>query len=361
MYCFRLKSDAFLYAAALCVLLWTIYQEGSAQFIFQSETNATHSLRVTKIQCVDVPYKRTTLNYCRMGTFPNKTVFINASLHVPMPLNYILLSAKLFYKYTAYHPFMVDWNIEVCKAIKYPNRQNLITKIAMKIAEDSVPHMLYNCPHGNRTYSAVWLYPSKFIFTTIPSGDYRLDLRFSDRDEETLLALQTFMVSETNATHQLRVTKIQCVDVPYKRTKLNYCRMGTFPNNTVFINASLDVPMPLNYILLSAKLFYKYTAYHPFMVDWNIEICRTLRYPKRQTVIAKVAMKMIIDTLPHFAYNCPHGNRTYSSVWMYPSKFIFKTVPSGDYRLDIRLSDRDEETLFAIQTFMAVRKQGIIG
>uniref|UniRef100_A0A182JHY3 Uncharacterized protein n=1 Tax=Anopheles atroparvus TaxID=41427 RepID=A0A182JHY3_ANOAO len=230
------------------------------------DTNATHNSRVTKIQCVDMPYKRTKLNYCLMGTFSNQTNFLNASLDVPMPLNFLLLTTKLFYKYRTYRPFMIDWSVELCQALRAPQRRNLITNMVIKVIADTLPQFLYKCPHGNRTYTTTWLYPSKFVLTTVPSGEYRLDMRFLHKDEMTLFALQLFLSivwSEvaaqfmfqcgTNATFYSRVSKSLSVDMPYKRTKLNYCLMGTFPMQTNFLNASLDVPMPLEYLIVSRK------------------------------------------------------------------------------------------------------------
>ena len=109
-----------------------------------------------------------------------------------------------------------------------------------------------------------------------------------------------------NITHNLRITKMQCTNTPYKLSQLHLCRMEQLPNGTVALNISLDVRPVLNYLEITAKLFYKYTTYRPFMIDWSIELCQAYRMGGINPSSALV-LKIIETTVPNIYYACPHG------------------------------------------------------
>uniref|UniRef100_A0A182Y6N9 Uncharacterized protein n=1 Tax=Anopheles stephensi TaxID=30069 RepID=A0A182Y6N9_ANOST len=151
-----------------------------------------------------------------------------------------------------------------------------------------------------------------------------------------------------------------CVRTPYKYTIVNHCTMEQFPNGTVGLHISVHIPVVMNYIEISAKAYYKYTTYRPFMIDWSIEYCRAARVGNFNPTTA-VVMKVVEESMPDFYYPCPHGNRTYTVFWLLPAKFIPESMPSGDYRLDIYYRDSANTIFFALEMYGAVRKQGIIG
>uniref|UniRef100_A0A182MKB5 Uncharacterized protein n=1 Tax=Anopheles culicifacies TaxID=139723 RepID=A0A182MKB5_9DIPT len=250
------------------------------------------------IQCIEAPYKLTHLHYCQMEQLENGIVGLNASITIPKVLNFIEVSAKLFYKYTTYRPFMIDWSIEFCQTYR-AGRFNPSAAVMLKVIETTLPQYYYSCPHG-------------------------------------------------------------CIDAPYKLTHLNYCQMEQLQNGTVGLNVSVSIPIVLNYIEVSAKLFYKYTTYRPFMIDWSIEFCQTYRAGKFNPSAALI-LKVVEETLPLYYYSCPHGNRTYSALWLFGSQFIPEALPSGNYRMDIRLRDSTNTVLIASRIYGAVRKQGLIG
>ncbi|XP_053679895.1 uncharacterized protein LOC128730836 [Anopheles nili] len=163
-----------------------------------------------------------------------------------------------------------------------------------------------------------------------------------------------------NTSYNLRITKMQCLDAPYKATYLNHCYMEQFPNGTSGLNISITIPMVLNYLGITVKVYYKYSTYRPFMINWNMDYCQGERNGKYNPSTALV-MKIISETLPDFSYPCPHGNRTYECLWMFAPKYIPQTLPSGDYRMDVFFKNWQEITLVAVQMFCSVRKQGIIG
>ncbi|XP_053667461.1 uncharacterized protein LOC128717810 [Anopheles marshallii] len=163
-----------------------------------------------------------------------------------------------------------------------------------------------------------------------------------------------------NTTYNLRITKMQCVDTPYKRSILHNCTMVHLPNNTVGLNISVEVPIVLSFFQITVKVYYKYTTYRPFMIDWTIELCQALRNRNLNPSTVFV-MKVYADSLPEFYYPCPHGNRTYAFFWTLEPSYIPSTLPSGDYRLDVYYQDSTHTTLFAFRIYGSVRKQGLIG
>ncbi|XP_053667459.1 uncharacterized protein LOC128717808 [Anopheles marshallii] len=163
-----------------------------------------------------------------------------------------------------------------------------------------------------------------------------------------------------NINRTVRVTKMLCINTPYKYTILKQCEMGQFPNGTVGLQISLDVPVVLNYVEINAKGYYKYRTYQPFMVDWTMEYCQAARSGVLNPTNA-LLMKFVEQTLPDFYYPCPHGNRTYTVFWLLPPKLLPQSLPSGDYRLDIFYRDSSRTDLFALQLYGAVRRLGIIG
>uniref|UniRef100_A0A1I8JW24 MD-2-related lipid-recognition domain-containing protein n=1 Tax=Anopheles quadriannulatus TaxID=34691 RepID=A0A1I8JW24_ANOQN len=166
--------------------------------------------------------------------------------------------------------------------------------------------------------------------------------------------------TKSSVSHKLRVSKLLCANAPYKHTQLHHCYMEQMPNGTVGLNVSLTMPMVVNYLGIVVQLFYKYTTYRPFVIDWNMEYCQAARNGHFSPTTA-VMMRVIEETLPDFYYPCPHGNRTYATLWMFEPKHVLPTLPSGDYRMDIYFRDSADEELLVVQLFASVRKQGFVG
>ena len=137
---------ALLHIAVLLLLL-ALVPQGQLQRNRPKAGTITHNLRISKIICVNTPYKLTHLNYCKMEQLPNGTIALNASIDVPIVLNYLEITTKLFYKYTTYRPFMIDWNIELCQAFR-SGGYNPSTALVLKIIEATIPEFYYACPHG---------------------------------------------------------------------------------------------------------------------------------------------------------------------------------------------------------------------
>uniref|UniRef100_A0A9I3FHB8 Uncharacterized protein n=1 Tax=Anopheles epiroticus TaxID=199890 RepID=A0A9I3FHB8_9DIPT len=132
----------------LQAFLWSLLVKPTAQLSRKPVRGAvSHQMRITKMQCIHTPYKYTKLHYCYMVQMPNGKVGLNASITISIPINYLGISVKVFYKYTTYRPFMIDWSMEYCQAARKAN-YNPSTAIIMKVLEETLPDLYYPCPHG---------------------------------------------------------------------------------------------------------------------------------------------------------------------------------------------------------------------
>uniref|UniRef100_A0A240PLN4 Uncharacterized protein n=1 Tax=Anopheles christyi TaxID=43041 RepID=A0A240PLN4_9DIPT len=166
--------------------------------------------------------------------------------------------------------------------------------------------------------------------------------------------------AKNSVSYNLRFNKMRCAHTPYKYTQLHYCFMEQLSNGSVGLNISITIPVEINYLGIQTKLFYKYTTYRPFMIDWSMEYCQAARNGHYSPTTG-LMMKIMEETLPDFYYPCPHGNRTYITFWMFEPKYIMQSIPSGDYRMDVFFRDSADENLVAMQLFGTVRKQGLLG
>uniref|UniRef100_A0A9I3FGW7 Uncharacterized protein n=1 Tax=Anopheles epiroticus TaxID=199890 RepID=A0A9I3FGW7_9DIPT len=142
----------------------------------------------------------------------------------------------------------------------------------------------------NKCVVSTLCFSALLLFSTLPIGTARPKAK----------------VKQRSSNRTVRITKMQCIDTPYKHSTLKHCAMEQFPNGTVGLHISVDIPIVLNYIAISAKVHYKYVTYQPFMIDWSMEYCRAARVGQLNPTNA-VIMKVIEESLPDFYYPCPHG------------------------------------------------------
>uniref|UniRef100_A0A182JZC8 Uncharacterized protein n=1 Tax=Anopheles christyi TaxID=43041 RepID=A0A182JZC8_9DIPT len=166
---------------------------------------------------------------------------------------------------------------------------------------------------------------------------------------------------ERNATnikpYSIKITKYVCVGTPYKRTSVSYCKTVVQRNKPAVLNVSVVVPEALNYIWLKVKLLYKFTTYQPFLIDMEQEGCEYIR--NRPIIpLADYVYEIMQKTVPDLTTACPHGNKTYNIVWWLEERYTPRSVPAGNYRLDIQFFARDKVLLFAVETYLTVRRAG---
>ncbi|XP_053679964.1 uncharacterized protein LOC128730898 [Anopheles nili] len=150
-----------------------------------------YSLKITKYLCVGVPYSRSKLHHCKTVLRRNKPAVLNISITVPEVLTYIWLTVKLHYKFQTYQPLLIDLEKEACEYLaKHPF--NPIDEYIYNIFAKTLPQVVSPCPHGNRTYTAMWWLQERYTPSSMPAGDYRLDVKFFGWNNITLFYLEVY-------------------------------------------------------------------------------------------------------------------------------------------------------------------------
>uniref|UniRef100_A0A182QXH9 Uncharacterized protein n=1 Tax=Anopheles farauti TaxID=69004 RepID=A0A182QXH9_9DIPT len=157
----------------------------------------------------------------------------------------------------------------------------------------------------------------------------------------------------------VRVTKFVCTKTPYERTNLLLCKTVLRRNQPTVVHIKLHVPMVLNEIYFKLDTYYRYNEYRSFPVTLHTEVCAYFRNPSDDPM-SRQAMSMALETMPQYMHYCPHGNTTYVMDYWLEEKFFPKSLPAGDFRFDVWLHDRDNQTLFSYQTFFSVRRRGVL-
>ncbi|KFB45421.1 hypothetical protein ZHAS_00013352 [Anopheles sinensis] len=149
------------------------------------------TVRVTKFICVETPYEESELLQCRTVLRRNRPTFFNISVHVPGVLNRIYFQVRTYYRYNSYEPFPITLLMEICSYFRKPTT-DIFSRHLMSIMMEVVSHLLYQCPHGNTTYDAVYWLEDKFFPQSMPAGDFRQDVWFRTEHNRTIFAYQAY-------------------------------------------------------------------------------------------------------------------------------------------------------------------------
>ncbi|XP_053679941.1 uncharacterized protein LOC128730876 [Anopheles nili] len=156
-----------------------------------------------------------------------------------------------------------------------------------------------------------------------------------------------FLRLNNTKQYTFRITKYVCTGAPYKRSNLHYCKTILRRNQPTMINVSLTVPEEVYIGWVVVKLYYKFATYQPFLIDAVFEACEYLKNRPINPVVTYVK-DIMQETAPSLMSLCPHGHTP-------------RSVPAGEYRLDITFSLHDNVTAFAFETYIIARRKGIIG
>ncbi|XP_053667464.1 uncharacterized protein LOC128717816 [Anopheles marshallii] len=158
----------------------------------------------------------------------------------------------------------------------------------------------------------------------------------------------------------IRVTRVMCIDTPYEESELLECRVILRRKQRSLISVSMYVPKVYNFMWLQFRLHYKFTTFQPFLMEGEIEVCTYLKRPQLNPLY-NYMHGMLKDLLPSTVHPCPHGNKTYAERTEFKEEYAPRSIPAGDYRMDLRFASRSNVTLFFIQTFFTARRRGVLG
>uniref|UniRef100_A0A182Y6N0 Uncharacterized protein n=1 Tax=Anopheles stephensi TaxID=30069 RepID=A0A182Y6N0_ANOST len=336
----------------------------------------TYELQMTRMLCIDTPYLVTELLECRITLRRNQMPLLHVVIHVPDVYTYIVIQYRLYYKFKTYQPFLIGGELEVCTTLTQSEQGTLhdpLTVYALKVLKHFLPGVIVPCPHGNRTYVVDSVFRKEYAPQSVPAGDYRMDLRFATRSNVTMLSLQGFFSARRkgilgsmlecakakdtssdmhNRTRifQVQIKRFVCVETPYQQTELLECRTVLRRNRLPLFLVSLRAPQTIDYAMIHLKLNYKFNTYQPFLINDQVEGCEYLRTLKNDPFSIYV-YDVVRQILPALVRPCPQGKQTYNQTIEFKESYAPKSVPAGDYRFDVRISNRENVTLIAVEVF----------
>uniref|UniRef100_A0A182KGV1 Uncharacterized protein n=1 Tax=Anopheles christyi TaxID=43041 RepID=A0A182KGV1_9DIPT len=156
----------------------------------------------------------------------------------------------------------------------------------------------------------------------------------------------------------LRVTRFICTETPYEVSELLQCKTVLRRNKPTFLNLTVHIPQVLNTLYFQVKTYYRLNDYQAFPIDILMEVCSYLSKPS-EDIFSRHLLSVFFVTIPHMLYYCPHGNTTYRASFWLEDKFFPKSMPAGDYRMDVWFRDELNKTILAYQAYFSVRRMGV--
>lgn len=109
----------------------------------------------------------------------------------------------------------------------------------------------------------------------------------------------------------IRVSKFICVEQPYKNTEVHVCNIKLHRNKPASLNLHFTFTKPTKIMHLAFTMFYKYTTFQPFLMQFDIDLCHYFS-EQRGKGINKIADFVIdfatsqvswIDRCPYYVRN----------------------------------------------------------
>ncbi|KAL9705730.1 hypothetical protein quinque_009248 [Culex quinquefasciatus] len=159
----------------------------------------------------------------------------------------------------------------------------------------------------------------------------------------------------------IRVLRLKCLDTPYKLITLKACNVKLVRNEPTRIFLEFDMPTTLDQMFVTFNVNYKINhSYRPLLIDISSELCATLNQKPGLNPAADYVLATIRAHVPQAVHACPYGGRYYNfSDFSLDEKYLPNTIPAGDYRIDLRVTDKRNVTMIHVQCFMAARSKGI--
>ncbi|XP_035900839.1 uncharacterized protein LOC118507011 [Anopheles stephensi] len=160
------------------------------RIVFTNDTKS-FTVRVTRFICAETPYETSELLNCKTVLRRNRPTFFNVTVRIPEVLNTLYFQMKTFYRLNDYQEFPVNVIVEICAYFRNPS-EDIFSRHVMSVMLETLPHMVHYCPHGNKTYNAVYWLEDKFFPKSVPAGDYRQDVWFRNGQNKTIFAYQAY-------------------------------------------------------------------------------------------------------------------------------------------------------------------------
>ncbi|XP_062558372.1 uncharacterized protein LOC134223243 [Armigeres subalbatus] len=188
----------------LLLLLTTVGAHPAQKPLSRNEGKAAFKIRLTKAICVDLPYEIAWNVTCRLKLYrdqPSKMLF---RIEVDQ-VDRLFLTFAMYYKYhQTYKPLLMETTFDVCKYVeKYRNKgfnggSNILdmdqtAMYIVSIIEKNNPSIVHSgCPYRGVIALEDFRIDESMAPQFLPAGDYRLDMRYYNEKNQTVMHSQVF-------------------------------------------------------------------------------------------------------------------------------------------------------------------------
>ncbi|KAL9693909.1 hypothetical protein quinque_013194 [Culex quinquefasciatus] len=156
--------------------------------------------------------------------------------------------------------------------------------------------------------------------------------------------------------YTLRIERNLCVDQPYKYFELLTCSnrlMRNQPSETYFAGRFLTPQEP---VFVRYKVYYRFRTYQPFLMDEWFNYCEVFDNSGNVSKVNRLWVGSLRTSIPNLP-GCPLQGLLNVTYVINEAQFP-PFLPAGEYRMDMKFYTAQNETLFAVQTFLSVRAKG---
>ncbi|XP_016981678.1 uncharacterized protein LOC108046490 [Drosophila rhopaloa] len=137
-------------------------------------------VRLTNLKCESLDKSYIDFPECRLKVLGRG--IIGANIHVKLlkiPVNKMIIRFITYRKLSGYHPFLFNVSKDLCRTLKYPNRQDVFYYVYRAFLPFS--NLNHTCPYNNDVYvKNCTLDERMFSKVPLPKGTYLLTLEMND-------------------------------------------------------------------------------------------------------------------------------------------------------------------------------------
>ncbi|XP_001659584.2 uncharacterized protein LOC5571206 [Aedes aegypti] len=170
--------------------------------LVRNEGKTTYKIRLTKAICVDLPYEIAWNVTCRLKLYRDQPSRMLFRVEVDQ-VDHIFLTFAMYYKYhLTYQPLLMETTFDVCSYLeKFKNRGyasvapslDQTAMFILSILEKNNPTAIRTgCPYKGVVAFEDFRIDESMAPQFLPAGEYRLDMRYFNEKNQTVMHSQVF-------------------------------------------------------------------------------------------------------------------------------------------------------------------------
>ncbi|XP_017117150.1 uncharacterized protein LOC108139044 [Drosophila elegans] len=137
-------------------------------------------VRLTNLKCDILDKSFIEFPECRLKVLGRGVIGANIHLKfLKLPINRMVIRFNAYRKLSGYHPFLFNVSKDLCHALKYPNRLDVLFYFYNAISPYS--NLNHTCPYNNDVYIRNCILNDRmFSKVPLPKGTYMLTVEMDD-------------------------------------------------------------------------------------------------------------------------------------------------------------------------------------